>query len=542
MLQRNLIVGTDSRVHHHELEGARWISRIGSSFQSRLPTELWLKIDSYLDDAEKPRLLYFMEPKYSYELFRHSRKKGVFRELQLAECIMCWRECLKKEDEHTLSDDFLESFGEMGYCYLDMFDLTFGQIAYTVLGRFPQVFDLVEFVLALQVISEFDWSVVYFHECLFNKTDDSIWHCQTSDETEYIENGDFIITGNYVMFVDSDRHLLTERKRRSQMVIKRMKGVIGSDLGSLFDDFEEKNGMRKKNEPEPLDIKSEKSSVRPSESASNVGSSEISVKNILHMYNELHDEKTRLESELASMSGCRERLHTLWHTREEMQMDLSEAIHSSGTRLLPNRQRIVDPMPELNGNDLVIKHTSDERLNFLISLHVTLFEILSEDGDYPCVDFMERMVGILTEKEIWEKYDSQYLDLLLIVLNDTFDFSRSRIKNNSFCLPGLEPGLRISENLIGECLLSLASEYRTRWRNLFKDVKLPDFVNNRRWGSKTVTTRKGKMHSLEWNWKRVQKQKKKEKEVEFLSDSESVCTVLNISKSPKSRSSHRKRR
>jgi len=221
------------------------------------------------------------------------------------------------------------------------------------------------------------------------------------------------------------------------------------------------------------------------------------------MYKKLHDANVELTevvaSQLAGVSDCRQRIKALWDSRTALSDDLTGALEVSGTIVCADGQRIVERTPLLSKSDFVVSHTSDKRLNFLISIHVTLLDLLSESEKYPCDDFLLRMSSLTTDPDIWEKYDSQYLDLLLIVLNDTFDFSRARVSNNRFCLPSLEVGMRISEQLLGQCLTDLKEEYISRWNNQFKDVQLPKFLIQKKWSQRTVKTRHGRKKHYDWS-------------------------------------------
>jgi len=268
-------------------------------------------------------------------------------------------------------------------------------------------------------------------------------------------------------------------------------------------------GSRKVKSPSLLEKEKERTTseapttIMPTDSASNIGSSEISRTEVLNMYKKLHDENVELTevmaSQLATASNSRQRIKALWDSRTALSEDLNGALEVSGTVLCADGQRIVERVPLLSKSEFVISHTSDRRLNFLISIHVTLLDLLSESGKYPCDDFLLRMSSLTSDPDIWEKYDSQYLDLLLIVLNDTFDFSRARVSNNRFCLPSLEVGMRISEQLLGQCLTDLKEEYISRWNNQFKDVQLPEFLIKKKWSQRTVKTRHGRKKHYDWS-------------------------------------------
>jgi len=412
-----------------------------------------------------------------------------------------------------------------GFCYLSLFDDLVAVVARRILGPHPRLRHVLKFLLAVCSISVYDQSDTHqLYECVFQNSRPGELHCQRISPNP-IPMGDFVIKDGFLLFLRSDRFTNFERSMLFDVVNRDMgnRGFgrdmrCGSSVGGLFATVESVGGSRSGDKSDMDEIESfdfnfeeastvralrvqpKESTITPSESASRNVSSSISVSQLLAMYKDLHEETNSLRSELATMSGCKERLRDLWVNRDELDVDLEDALNESGTHC-SGEERIVDSPPKVSGSSLVMNHTMDKRLNFLISLHVTLYEVFSEDGVYPCQNFMERMMSLLSDKDIWERYDSQYLDLLLIVLTDTFDLTRSRVRNNRFCLPGLESNMRLTEGLIGNCLTSLSDEYKTRWKNLFKDLKLPLFVLNNDWGDTTVKVKSGKTKML--NWKRV---------------------------------------
>lgn len=439
------------------------------------------------------------------------------------------------ESSNFVDFDGLSSDNVDGYCYSMCFERSFRVTSRMILGRNPSVKNFSFFVLCASNM------VRQARESIFTFKDGH--GVLTYRSTRLIDSYECVIRGNHLMIVESRRIYGFERMKRWRRMIGESADnnlTVGSSLSQLFKENLSEETLDQRSLPymsridevsEPSEVASDStvkgrrkrlesrggsnssveevlvpkplSSIRPSDSASNVSSSGVSKGALAGMFASLHEENTDLISsmatQLANMSDCRKRVKELWKERAELSEDLKEALEVSGTSVEPDGVRSVDRMPLLSKSSFVVQHTSDCRLNFLISIHVTLLEVLSDSEGYPCRDFLLRMSSLVSDSEVWEKFDSQYLDLLLIVLNDTFNFQSARVLNNRFCLPALEVGMRISEQLLGQMLTSLKDEYTIRWNNQFKDVQLPGFLLNRRWSSRTVKTKHGRRNHLDWS-------------------------------------------
>jgi hypothetical protein len=166
------------------------------------------------------------------------------------------------------------------------------------------------------------------------------------------------------------------------------------------------------------------------------------------------------------------------YSRYEYDEDLTQAFESSGV-VNKDGQLYLKPLAHTNASDLVPRITIDDRLNFLVRLHTAIFKIVPNTLDYPRPGISDILRSAM-EGKLQDDHPS--FDLLQIVVTDTFDWTHGIIKNNNFLLPILEPGMRFSERVIAMCLLSLKTEYMTRWGSLVKDCILPgDIMDTSRW-------------------------------------------------------------
>jgi hypothetical protein len=159
------------------------------------------------------------------------------------------------------------------------------------------------------------------------------------------------------------------------------------------------------------------------------------------------------------------------YNREDYESDLLTAHENSGILKIDGDWMIPRP-PKTQAHTLIPKITADKWLNFLIRIHMALFLVLGKDP-YPPADFMKRFKRLRRGKYS-ELHTS--VDLLQVVFENTIDFEKMIVKRNNFCLPILEERMKVSESIIASCLISLLSEYKSRWTNLFKDCVIPDFV------------------------------------------------------------------
>jgi hypothetical protein len=166
------------------------------------------------------------------------------------------------------------------------------------------------------------------------------------------------------------------------------------------------------------------------------------------------------------------------YTKDEYEIDLGEAFKSSGV-VIKDGQFFLPSMPYTAASEMVPQMTVDKRLNFLIRLHTGIFKVIPNGRDYPkpgiLIDLKNVHDGVMI-------CDHPSFDLLQIVLTDTIDWQHLMIKNNNFMLPVLEPGMLINERIIAVCLISLKTEYFSRWNSLVKDCVLPnDITDTTRW-------------------------------------------------------------
>lgn len=229
------------------------------------------------------------------------------------------------------------------------------------------------------------------------------------------------------------------------------------------------------NRVEPL----RKQSVTPSDSASRIGESRRLVKSsVLPIIEEVAPTEFSL-------------LHPGWNS-VQFESDLALATGCSG---------VVDDevvgLPDPGAGGLVPSITIDTRLNFLIRLHTALFKLLSEEREYPGEDFLRKFKELRDEKL---NFDHPSLDLLEIVLEDTVDWRRYIVKRNLFKIPGFHPGLKLTERIIGNSLLALREEYKSRWNSLLGDCVLPDMLSesSKRWSDnrKKMSEERDRTHKV----------------------------------------------
>lgn len=165
------------------------------------------------------------------------------------------------------------------------------------------------------------------------------------------------------------------------------------------------------------------------------------------------------------------------YTKEDYESDLLIAHENSGIKVIDGEFTVPKP-PKTYSHTMIPKITCDDWLNFLIRLHMALFLLLGTDP-YPPTDFIYKF------KRLHEgKYDGVHpsMDLLHVVMDNTMDFKRMIVKSNNFCFPIIEPRMKINEMIIASCLISLLSDYKSRWAHLFKDCVVPSFVQrNKKW-------------------------------------------------------------
>lgn len=175
------------------------------------------------------------------------------------------------------------------------------------------------------------------------------------------------------------------------------------------------------------------------------------------------------------------------YSKEDYEADLQIAHENSGITKIDGEWCIPRP-PKTMSHTLIPMITNDKWLNFLIRLHVALFLLLGTDP-YPPKNFMSKFLSLRRGK-----YSDMHasMDLLQIVLENTIDFDRMRVKKNNFCLPILEEKMRISESIIASTLISLLAEYKLRWTHLFKDCVIPTFVQpSSQWDIRSVSASVG---------------------------------------------------
>lgn len=166
------------------------------------------------------------------------------------------------------------------------------------------------------------------------------------------------------------------------------------------------------------------------------------------------------------------------YTKFEYDLDLQDAFESSGM-VQKDGQLFIRPFAHTSASELVPKMTVDDRLNFLIRLHTAIFKVIENSPDYPRPGFMIRFKR-LTDGKL--KDDHPSLDLLQIVMTDTIDWAHMMVKNNNFGLPVLESGMQLNERILALCLISLKTEYFTRWSCVMKDCIIPsDISDTSRW-------------------------------------------------------------
>jgi hypothetical protein len=166
------------------------------------------------------------------------------------------------------------------------------------------------------------------------------------------------------------------------------------------------------------------------------------------------------------------------YTRNEYDQDLEEAFQSCGV-VVKDGEMYLKPVAHTRASELIPRVTIDDRLNFLIRLHTAIFKVVRNTADYPRPGIMNDLRRVFEGKMF---NDHPSFDLLQIVVTDTFDWAHSIIKTNNFLLPVIEPNMRFNERILASCLLSLKTEYFTRWTSVMKDCILPnDITDTSRW-------------------------------------------------------------
>lgn len=163
-------------------------------------------------------------------------------------------------------------------------------------------------------------------------------------------------------------------------------------------------------------------------------------------------------------------------TDPDDEQDLTEAVSESGVFSRLGSVCVEPPPMIFSGSPLIPNSTVDKRLNFLMRIHTALFILIGYEN-YPGINFLRKLRDLHTEKV---RIDHDSFDLLKIVLDSSINWNKSKVKLNLFALPSLEPGMRLTEDLIRNCLIDLYNQYRERWSNVFKDCFLPEMMIHQR--------------------------------------------------------------
>jgi len=193
--------------------------------------------------------------------------------------------------------------------------------------------------------------------------------------------------------------------------------------------------------------------------------------------NEIINElRSQLGTELASKASSTLSARSYAYHGDDVagyEKDVSAAFKGSGV-VKESGEFFECRYPRINSSDLVPDVTLDKRLNFLIRLHTALFNLLPMEN-YPGKDFM-----LILKRLRDGKYDGDHpsFDLLTVVLEESIDWRRMMVRDNKFCLPVLEPGLKLNERVVVGCLRGLLFDYKSRWTNLFKDCIIPPIIQD----------------------------------------------------------------
>jgi len=108
----------------------------------------------------------------------------------------------------------------------------------------------------------------------------------------------------------------------------------------------------------------------------------------------------------------------------------------------------------------------DVRLNFLCHFHTALQECNIDPQSNP-TDALDS-IGTLKPQNPTD-------ELIKQVVIRTFDFDETVVIANPFRLPFIEVGMLITDSMLIKCLTLLESEYKTKWFEQMKCLKIPKF-------------------------------------------------------------------
>jgi hypothetical protein len=109
---------------------------------------------------------------------------------------------------------------------------------------------------------------------------------------------------------------------------------------------------------------------------------------------------------------------------------------------------------------------TDSKLNFLMHFHTALSSCGMNPMDSP-VDALE-YIGTLHPQNPTE-------ELMKQVIQRTFDFDDMSVIANPFSLPFIHVGMLITESCLMKCLTLLQNEYKQKWFESLKCLKVPSF-------------------------------------------------------------------
>jgi len=269
--------------------------------------------------------------------------------------------------------------------------------------------------------------------------------------------------------------------------IQDLESVIGSVIEELEDKkrSEEAAEVRKSWERAGISVESD-GDLRPVDSASNVANRFRGFSERLKTMRGGSSVKGTSAKVGSFLETSFSRSHPGYEDSDTLQGEVMEAFELSGVKIVES-QLFVLSSPSTLSHTLVPSITIDQRLNFLIRIHTALFKILPE-SNYPGSSFMSVFQKLHNGRF---EFDHPSLDLLMVVMEDTINWRTRRVTENKFCLPVLEPGMRINERIIGNCLLNLLSDYRIRWMNIFKDCVIPLNIQvDKRWDDSSFSKKR----------------------------------------------------